>query len=117
MSTSDMLDLFSEDTAEALGLFTMKNTRESMKRIRKNQKDFIELFLSSHDDTTTESTDEKRVYDMKDIQRILGISKTTAYALVKQAPFRVVHIGNAIRISKADFDRWLDDSEQNKGGF
>ena len=114
MSTSEMLDLFSEDTAEALGLFTMKNTREGMKRIRDNQKDFIEHFLSSHDDTTIENTDEKRVYDMKEIQRILGISKTSAYALIKQAPFRVVHIGNAIRISKADFDRWLDDSEQRR---
>ncbi len=117
MSTSETMSLFSQDIAEPLGLFTTKNSRDYIKRILDNQRNFIEHTLSSHDEDITENNGEKRVYDIKEIQSILGISKTTAYALIKQAPFRVVHIGNAIRISKVDFDRWLDDSEQNKGGF
>ncbi|MBD5547737.1 MAG: helix-turn-helix domain-containing protein [Lachnospiraceae bacterium] len=58
-----------------------------------------------------------KVYHVEDIQEILEISRTAAYALIKKAPFRVVHIGNAIRISKEDFDRWLNHSEQRNGGL
>lgn len=113
MGTSEILDLLPESTAESLGLFTMKNTREGMKRIIDNQMKLIKLTLtSSHNDDSDDN--EKRVYYVEDIQKILGISKTTAYALIKEAPFRVVHIGNAIRISKADFDRWLDNPEQRR---
>lgn len=117
MSTSETMSLFSQDTVETFGLFTTKNSRDGIKRILDNQINSIEHTLSSHDDDITENTGKKRVYDMKDIQKIFGISKTTAYALIKQAPFRVVHIGNAIRISKVDFDRWLDNPEQYKRGF
>lgn len=56
-------------------------------------------------------TYEKRVYTVDEIQDILGISKTTAYALVKQQLFHSVQIGGHYRISKKSFDKWLDGME------
>ena len=43
-----------------------------------------------------------------DIAQILGIGRTSAYILVKEGHFKIVRIGNAIRISKRSFDEWLD---------
>ena len=42
------------------------------------------------------------------IAQILGIGRTSAYILVKEGHFKIVRIGNAIRISKRSFDEWLD---------
>lgn len=112
MSTADTIKPFTEDTLEALGLFSMEHTRKGLKKIADNQMKLIKLTLSANDNNNGD--DEKRVYLVEDIQKILGISKTSAYTLIKEAPFRVVHVGNAIRISKADFDRWLDNSEQRR---
>lgn len=57
---------------------------------------------------STLGTYEKRVYTVDEIQDVLGISKTTAYSLVKQQLFRCVKIGGHYRISKKSFDAWLD---------
>ena len=103
MSTLETDIPITEDIASALGLFTMENTRNGLQKIAENQMKQIDLILSS-----TDNNREKRVYSVEEIQKMLDISRTTAYALIKDAPFRVIHIGNAIRISKADFDRWLD---------
>ena len=51
---------------------------------------------------------DKRTYTVDEIQDILGISKPSAYNLVKQGFFRSVRIGGSIRISKKSFDEWLD---------
>lgn len=56
----------------------------------------------------TEVTSERQVYTVEDIANILGIGRTSAYPLVKEGHFRVVRIGNAIRISKKSFNKWLD---------
>ena len=40
--------------------------------------------------------------------QILGIGRTSAYLLVKEGHFKIVRIGNAIRISKRSFDEWLE---------
>ena len=42
---------------------------------------------------------------------MLNIGRTTAYQLVKQEEFRIVRIGNAIRVSKKSFDEWLESLE------
>ena len=42
------------------------------------------------------------------IAGILGIGRTSAYSLVKEGHFKIVRIGNAIRVSKKSFDEWLD---------
>lgn len=49
-----------------------------------------------------------RTYTVEEIATILGISRSSAYKLVKQDDFAVVRIGNSIRISKKSFDAWLD---------
>ena len=59
----------------------------------------------------------KKVYEAKDIQVMLGISKNSAYAFLEQAykeqqPFRVIKIGRVYRILKKDFDCWIDDVPQ-----
>ena len=49
-----------------------------------------------------------RAYRVSDIARMLGIGRSTAYALVSKCQFKTVRIGTAIRISKKSFDDWLD---------
>ena len=51
---------------------------------------------------------EKRIYTVDEIQDILGISKTTAYNLVKSKAFHCVKVGGHYRVSKKSFDGWLD---------
>lgn len=53
-------------------------------------------------------TVEKRVYSVMEIAKILNISKTFAYELVKEKHFHSIKIGSAIRVSKKSFDEWLD---------
>ena len=50
----------------------------------------------------------KRTYTVDEIQDILGISRPTAYNLVKKNEFHSVRVGGHIRISKKSFDEWLD---------
>lgn len=51
---------------------------------------------------------EKRTYTVDEVQSILEISKTTAYALVRSSVFKSINVGRHIRISKKSFDDWLD---------
>lgn len=51
---------------------------------------------------------DKRTYTVDEIQDLLGISRTTAYNLVKAKEFHSVRVGGHIRISKKSFDEWLD---------
>ena len=62
---------------------------------------------------TTNDEHSKRIYTIQDIQKILSISRSTAYAFIRrtyenQAPFKVVRVGNSYRIVKESFDQWLD---------
>lgn len=52
--------------------------------------------------------DEKRTYSVNDIQRILDISRSTAYSLIRRNVFKSVKAGKQIRVSKKSFDEWLD---------
>lgn len=54
---------------------------------------------------------EKRTYTVYEIAAILNIGRTSAYQLVKEKHFKTIRIGNAIRISKKSFDKWLDSLE------
>lgn len=51
---------------------------------------------------------EQRTYKVEEIAEILNIGRTSAYNLVKEGHFKIVRIGNAIRVSKKSFDEWLD---------
>ena len=57
---------------------------------------------------TAASIKEKRCYTVKEVQDILGISRPTAYELLKKKEFRWIKIGTKYRISKPSFDEWLD---------
>ena len=53
---------------------------------------------------------DKKVYDVEDIQRLLG-SKAYSYldeVYRKQEPFRVIKIGKLFRVPKQSFDNWLN---------
>ena len=52
---------------------------------------------------------ENRTYTVDDIAKMLNIGRTSAYNLAKEGHFKIIRIGNAIRISKKSIDEWLDD--------
>ena len=53
--------------------------------------------------------EEKRCYTVKEIQRILDISRPTAYQLLQKKEFHWVQLKSGVyRISKNSFDQWLD---------
>ena len=45
---------------------------------------------------------------VNEVARMLGVSRTQAYRLVQEGLFKSVRIGNAIRIPKRSFDKWLE---------
>lgn len=51
---------------------------------------------------------KKKSYSVAEIQQILGISRPTAYGLIKKNEFQSVRVSSGIRIIKASFDAWLD---------
>ena len=57
------------------------------------------------------SLPEPRTYTVEQIAAMLNIGHTTAYQLVKQKEFRIVRIGNVIRVSRKSFDEWLESLE------
>jgi excisionase family DNA binding protein len=48
------------------------------------------------------------VLTVSDIQRMLGISRVTAYELVHRQDFPIVRIGRVIRVPRDAFLRWLE---------
>lgn len=112
--TADIFTLLSEDALEELGLFSMKNTRKALERLKEQKKNKLTQLTTP----STANDDTVKVYFVEEIQNILQISRTTAYTLVKkEPPFRVINIGNSYRISKESFDRWLNNPVQKNGGF
>lgn len=57
---------------------------------------------------------DKRIYTVEEIQDILGVSKTSAYNLVKLNVFHSVKVGGQYRVSKKSFDKWLDGGEEDE---
>lgn len=56
---------------------------------------------------------QKQVYDADDIQKLLGIGRSKAYAFLdeayeRQKPFRVIKIGKLYQVPKEGFDQWLN---------
>ena len=47
------------------------------------------------------------VLDVEDIQRIMGISRTSAYELVHTPGFPAFRSGRLIKVSKAAFFEWM----------
>ncbi len=62
----------------------------------------------------TTSDPEKRCYTVPEIMEILRCGKRTVYDLLKENNFRYIRLGRgAYRISKASFDTWLDQLNQD----
>ncbi len=51
---------------------------------------------------------KRKVYTVKEIQEMLNISRTAAYALMHRGLFPVVQIGRSIRIPAEKFDAWFE---------
>jgi len=66
-----------------------------------------------HDNIRQPQPGERRAYLVEEIAAILDIGRTSAYKLVKEGNFKIVRIGNAIRISKKSFDEWLDSQNES----
>ena len=66
-------------------------------------------------DSVRGNAPERRTYTVEEIAKILNIGRTSAYSLVKEGHFKVVRVGNAIRISKKSFDEWLDAKSEKHG--
>ena len=58
----------------------------------------------------TTQMNERRCYNVSDLQEMLGISKPAVYELLKRREFHWVMIGGRYKISKRSFDEWLDGS-------
>lgn len=56
----------------------------------------------------------KPMLKVKDIQRILSISRSEAYNIVNSGEFPIVRIGRAIRIPQESFENWLKKKEIKK---
>lgn len=53
---------------------------------------------------------EKIVYTVAEVQKLLGIGKNQAYALVNSGAFPVKTVGKKMIISKVGFQNWLNSS-------
>lgn len=56
-----------------------------------------------------------RVYTVQEIMLLLGISRVTAYRLVRSKVFYSVRVGNHYRVSRKSFYAWLREC-RNEGG-
>ena len=61
------------------------------------------------------NTENKQVYSISEIQKLLGLGRTKTYNFLdevykKQEPFIVIKIGKLYRIPKDSFDKWLNSS-------
>ena len=64
--------------------------------------------MSQTTNSVQRSVPEQRTYKVEDIAAMLNIGRTSAYSLVKEGHFKIVRVGNAIRVSKKSFDEGLD---------
>lgn len=58
------------------------------------------IALNESEATYAENEDNKRTYTVEEVQDILGVSKTSAYNLVKSNAFHCVKVGGHYRVSK-----------------
>lgn len=59
------------------------------------------------------NNENQLVYDVTDIQKILGLSRSKVYLWLEEVykaklPFRVIKIGKLYKIPKDSFDKWIE---------
>lgn len=67
--------------------------------------------LNHKQDTFVPAGNDNRAYTVDDLRKILKVSKTSVYRLLRSKCFHYVRIGGQYRISKKSFDNWLDGKE------
>lgn len=84
------------------GLCSNSNQRGALMMNNKESTSLLNMEINNNPKT------EKKTYTVFEIQRILGISPSAAYALIRENVFHSVKVGRSIRISKSSFDAWLN---------
>lgn len=57
--------------------------------------------------TDHNKVEDKLVYSVEELQKLLGIGRNNTYELVNSGAFPVVRVNNRILIPKAPFLQWL----------
>lgn len=57
-----------------------------------------------------------RCYTVKDLQQILGISRTAVYELLGQKQFRWLLIAGKYRIPRKSFEAWMNGGDGERTG-
>jgi excisionase family DNA binding protein len=60
---------------------------------------------------------EKICYSVEEVGEILGVSRSTAFNLVKSDGFPSFRIGKRIIVPKDAFHRWLNEQVEQRGGL
>ena len=56
---------------------------------------------------TDERTTRNQLYRVTEAAEVLGIGRTSVYALLKSGALRSVHVGRSRRITSSDLDRFI----------
>lgn len=56
---------------------------------------------------TDERTERTQLYRVSEAAELLGIGRTSVYALLKSGELRSVRVGRSRRITSADLDRFI----------
>jgi excisionase family DNA binding protein len=56
------------------------------------------------------------ILNVEDIAEVLGISKQSAYELMKQKGFPVIKIGRLKRVNRDAFSRWMENQGEVSTG-
>lgn len=56
---------------------------------------------------------EKKSYSVPEIQKMLGIGKTSSYEFVKSKDIETIRINEHIRVTKKSFDEWLHSQDKH----
>lgn len=57
-----------------------------------------------------ENVVEKKAYTVQEVMHILNIGRTKAYEICNSGCFRTIRIGRVLRVNKASFDDWFNNT-------
>lgn len=98
-----------EDVIEKYGIkIIITQMNESEEELKREPESTFSEELQNQDFKLVDRYNIPDVLSPPDIQKILGIGRRGTYELLKDPPFRVVRIGNKIKVSKESFLKWLD---------
>lgn len=103
-----MNNLIFDDKLEKIEMFC-KNLQECINGLLKELSDYKELRTFSGNKLKQSDWDKyPPALGEKEIEDILGISRTSAYNLLNSGQFHTVRVGRMIKVSKTIFLKWLE---------